>query len=88
MQSIPKRGFNGLVENWQSDFLAAISVALVAMPLALGIAIASDVPTMAGILSAVIGGVVTTFFKGESLGNQWSCGSPYCSDSNLRCRIG
>ena len=67
MQSLPKQGLKGLVENWQSDLLAAISVALVAMPLALGIAIASGVPPMAGILSAVIGGVVTTFFRGSHL---------------------
>jgi MFS superfamily sulfate permease-like transporter len=67
MQTIPKTGLKGLVENWQSDLLAAISVALVAMPLALGIAIASGVPPMAGILSAVIGGVVTTFFRGSHL---------------------
>ena len=67
MQTIPKTGLKGLIENWQSDLLAAISVALVAMPLALGIAIASGVPPMAGVLSAVIGGVVTTFFRGSHL---------------------
>ena len=67
MQTTPKTGFKGLIENWQSDVLAAISVALVAMPLALGIAIASGVPPMAGLLSAVIGGVVTTFFRGSHL---------------------
>ena len=67
MGSLPKRGFKGLVENWQSDLLAATSVALVAMPLALGIAIASGLPPVAGILSAVIGGVVTIFFRGSHL---------------------
>lgn len=67
MGSKPKNGFKGLIENWQSDLIAAVSVALVAMPLALGIAIASGVPPMAGILSAVIGGVVTTFFRGSHL---------------------
>ena len=66
-QKIPKAGLKGLAENWQSDLRAAISVALVAMPLALGIAIASGVPPMAGILSAVIGGVITTFFRGSHL---------------------
>jgi MFS superfamily sulfate permease-like transporter len=65
MSIIPKTGIKGLFENWQSDLLASISVALVALPLALGIAIASNVPPMAGILSAVIGGVVTTFFRGS-----------------------
>lgn len=65
MQIIPKTGLQGLVQNWQSDLIAAISVALVAMPLALGIAIASGAPPMAGIFSAIIGGVVTTFFRGS-----------------------
>ncbi len=67
MRSLPKQGLKGLVENWQSDILAAISVALVAMPLCLGIAIAAGVPPMAGIFSSVIGGVVTTFFRGSHL---------------------
>ena len=40
MDITPKKGLKGLVENWQSDLLAAISVSLVALPLALGIAIA------------------------------------------------
>lgn len=65
MQIIPKTGWAGLKENWQSDLLAALSVSLVALPLALGIAVASDVEPIAGILSAIIGGVVTTFFRGS-----------------------
>ncbi len=67
MQILPKTGFQGLIQNWQSDLLAAISVSFVALPLALGIALASGVPPMAGLLSAVIGGVVTTFFRGSHL---------------------
>ena len=65
MAIIPKTGFAGLIENWQSDLLAALSVSLVALPLALGIAVASDVEPIAGIISAIIGGVVTTFFRGS-----------------------
>ena len=65
MAIIPKTGFKGLIENWQSDLIAAVSVSLVALPLALGIAIASGAPPMAGILSAIIGGIVTTFFRGS-----------------------
>ncbi len=61
---IPSVGFSGLKEHWRSDLKAALSVSLVALPLALGIAVASEVAPMAGVLSAIIGGVVTTFFRG------------------------
>ena len=60
----PATGFKGLKENWRDDLSAAVSVSLVALPLALGIAVASEVAPMAGVLSAIIGGVVTTFFRG------------------------
>ena len=64
---IPRDGFKGLKENWRSDLFAAISVSLVALPLALGIAVASGMSPMSGVLSAIIGGVVTTFFRGGYL---------------------
>ena len=64
---MPSTGFKGLKENWRGDLSAAISVSLVALPLALGIAVASGVSPMAGVLSAIIGGVVTTFFRGGHL---------------------
>ena len=65
--SIPRTGIKGLKENWRSDLLAAMSVSLVALPLALGIAVASNMSPMSGVLSAIIGGVVTTFFRGAHL---------------------
>lgn len=52
-------------EFWRLDLLAAISVSLVALPLALGIAIAAEAPPMSGIIAAVIGGVLTTFIRGS-----------------------
>jgi MFS superfamily sulfate permease-like transporter len=67
LNSIPASGIKGLKENWRNDLSAAISVSLVALPLALGIAVASEVSPMAGVLSAIIGGVVTTFFRGGHL---------------------
>jgi MFS superfamily sulfate permease-like transporter len=66
-ERIPNNGFIGLKENWRNDLSAALSVSLVALPLALGIAVASGVSPMAGIFSAIIGGVVTTFFRGGHL---------------------
>lgn len=65
--SIPSGGIKGLKDNWRNDLSAALSVSLVALPLALGIAVASEVSPMAGLLSAIIGGVVTTFFRGGHL---------------------
>jgi len=62
---IPAEGIKGLKDNWRNDLLAALSVSLVALPLALGIAVASEMSPMAGVLSAIIGGVVTTFFRGS-----------------------
>ncbi|WP_370089758.1 SulP family inorganic anion transporter [Ekhidna sp.] len=64
METVPKKGIQGLIENWQSDLIAAVSVALIALPLSLGIALAAGAPAMAGIISAVVGGVVTTFYRG------------------------
>lgn len=67
INNTPSTGFKGLKENWRNDLSAAVSVSLVALPLALGIAVASEVSPMAGVLSAIIGGVVTTFFRGGHL---------------------
>lgn len=64
MEALPKKGIQGLVENWKSDLIAAVSVALIALPLSLGIALAAGAPAMSGIFSAIIGGVVTTLYRG------------------------
>ena len=64
MEITPKKGLAGLVENWQSDLIASISVALIALPLSIGIALAAGAPAMSGIFSAIVGGVVTTLYRG------------------------
>ncbi|MFP4844536.1 SulP family inorganic anion transporter [Winogradskyella sp. PE311] len=64
MEITPKKGFKGLIENWKSDLIAAVSVSLIALPLSLGIALAAGAPAMAGIISAIVGGVVTTLYRG------------------------
>ena len=45
------------------DFIAAIVVFLVAIPLCLGIALASGTPLMSGVLSGIIGGIVVGSLK-------------------------
>ena len=67
MEIIPKKGVKGLVENWQSDLIAAVSVSLIALPLSLGIALAAGAPAMSGIISAIVGGVVTTLYRGSHI---------------------
>ncbi len=55
MEGTPNGGLRGLVQHWKSDLIAAVSVALIALPLSLGIALAAGAPAMAGIFSAVVG---------------------------------
>jgi MFS superfamily sulfate permease-like transporter len=52
---IPKTGLPGLIENWRPDLISGFLVFLIALPLCLGIAMASGFPPMAGIISAIIG---------------------------------
>ena len=63
-KEIPGNGLKGLRRHWKNDALAAISVALIALPLSLGIALAAGAPAMSGIISAVVGGIVTTLYRG------------------------
>ena len=65
--NIPKEGFAGLKQNWRDDVIASLSVALVALPLSMAIAIASGVQPLSGLLSCVIAGFVTTFFRSGRL---------------------
>lgn len=62
---IPKTGLPGLLENWRSDLLSGFLVFLIALPLCLGIAMASGFPPMAGIITAIIGGLVVSRISGS-----------------------
>lgn len=50
------------------DLPAGLSVFLVALPLCLGIALASGAPLYAGLLSGIIGGLVVSLVSGSQLG--------------------
>ncbi|NOT93507.1 MAG: SulP family inorganic anion transporter [Ferruginibacter sp.] len=50
------------------DLPAGLSVFFVALPLCLGIALASGAPLYAGLLSGIIGGLVVSLISGASLG--------------------
>ncbi len=49
------------------DVPAGIVVFLVALPLCLGIALASGAPLFAGVIGGIIGGIVISFFSGSEL---------------------
>lgn len=63
----PADGFAGLKQNFTKDALSGFLVFLLALPLSLGIAKASDFPPIFGIVTAIIGGVVVSFFAGSRL---------------------
>lgn len=52
---------------WRYDVPAAIVVFLVALPLCLGIALASEAPLFSGIITGIVGGIVVGFLSGSSL---------------------
>lgn len=53
--------------NLKKDLPASIVVFLVALPLCLGIALASGAPLFAGVLTGIIGGIVVASFSGSQL---------------------
>ncbi|MFT4524453.1 MAG: MFS superfamily sulfate permease-like transporter [Granulosicoccus sp.] len=55
-------------KNLKSDIPASIVVFLVAMPLCLGIALASGAPLFSGLIAGIVGGVVVGSLSGSPLG--------------------
>jgi MFS superfamily sulfate permease-like transporter len=64
---LPKDGLEGFKENWRTDAIAGFLVFLLALPLSLGIAKASEFPPAMGVLTAMIGGLFVSFFAGSKL---------------------
>ena len=59
---IPADGWAGFKESFSKDALSGFLVFLLAMPLSLGIAKASLYPMIFGLVTAIIGGVIVSFF--------------------------
>ncbi|MGW1121390.1 SulP family inorganic anion transporter, partial [Streptomyces tanashiensis] len=51
----------------RQDFAASLVVFLVALPLCIGVAVASGVPAELGLVTGIVGGVVTGLMRGSSL---------------------
>lgn len=52
----------------KNDIPASVVVFFVALPLCLGIALASDAPPLSGLISGIVGGVLVGFLSGSRLG--------------------
>ncbi len=64
---IPADGLAGLKKHWKDDLLSGFIISLIALPLCLGIAMASGVPPMAGIIAGIVGGLFVSLASGSHL---------------------
>lgn len=59
--------FSSLRRALRTDFTSSLVVFLVALPLCVGVAIASGVPAELGLITGIVGGIVTGLLPGSSL---------------------
>jgi len=64
---LPKDGLAGFKENLRADLISGFLVFLIALPLCIGISMASGFGPVSGLFTAIIGGVVVTFFSGAPI---------------------
>lgn len=64
---VPADGVQGLNQNWRNDLTTGLLVSLIALPLCLGIAMASGFPAFGGLITAIVGGLVVGPLCGSRL---------------------
>src|SRR5690349_13120026 len=61
------RRASSYLKNFGADFPASVVVFLVALPLCLGIALASNAPLFSGLIAGIVGGIVIGSLSGSQL---------------------
>ena len=57
-----------LFKHWKKDLPASLVVFFVALPLCLGVALASGAPPFAGLIAGLVGGILVGYLSGSSVG--------------------
>ncbi|MFQ3349719.1 MAG: MFS superfamily sulfate permease-like transporter [Candidatus Arcticimaribacter sp.] len=69
--------YSNPLKNFKNDFPASVVVFFVAIPLCLGIALASGAPLFSGLIAEIIGGVFVGVLSGFQVGVIGNCA--YCN---------
>jgi MFS superfamily sulfate permease-like transporter len=64
---VPADGLKGFKENFRNDITSGLLVSLIALPLCLGIAMASGFPAFGGLITAIVGGLIVAPLCGSQL---------------------
>ncbi|MFY0672899.1 MAG: SulP family inorganic anion transporter [Bacteroidia bacterium] len=67
-QGIPKWNNRSALKSIRLDLASGFGVALVALPLSLGISFASGTPPLSGLIAAIVGGLLVSFISGTAVG--------------------
>jgi SulP family sulfate permease len=62
-----RRDYAGLRTSWKGDVIAGMTVGVIALPLALGFGIATGLGAQAGLVTAIVAGLVAAVFGGSNV---------------------